>query len=871
MFRRLFQHACFVFLILAHVTLAGLSPARAQSNSNAAAAAAPTPPYKGYTEPEYKETSTQSLYLTMRDGVKIAVDVVLPKVLHAGARIPTIVEQTRYWRARKGQKPNDYQLFFTSHGYAVVWVDVRGTGASTGIWTMPWARDEIKDGGEVVEWIIRQPWSNGKVGAMGNSYGGNAALLSAVPNHPALKAVIPRHYEFDEYNDVPFPGGILNNWMVKAWNEGNHQLDLNRGVRPVDADADESLLGEAIRSHAKNIELYDAAQRVTYRDDRPFSDVSVDDFSAHSYAREIERSGVAINSWGGWLDAGTADAVIKSFMTLKNPQRALVGAWNHGGSQNASPYLSPTSEGVRRQLEWLRFFDYYLKGVDTGVMPQGRTLLYYTMGEERWKETKTWPVAGTAPVRWYMEADHALAQNAPTIPTGSDDYAVDFDATTGEKNRWLTQLGGAVVYPDRAAEDRRLLTYTSSPLTEDTEITGYPIINLYVASTATDGAFFVYLEDVDEGGRVTYLTEGELRALHRKVSKEQPPHWLGVPFHTFKRKDGAPLVPGEVAELKFGLLPTSVLVKKGHRLRVAIAGHDKSVFQRVPAEGSPVITLQRNKRRASFIELPIVRRSPTSGAPVNLLTAPVGSAARATAQAAPAVSAQPAATTPTVAQVLDRYVKSIGGRAAIERVTSRVMKGVKKNPDGSEVSIESYEKIPNKTLLIVKTPDGLMISGFDGKSGWLQSPGKTAHAVETPERARAPRVMRLHREARLDEVYAKMTLKGQARVGEREAYLIEATTGDGETQKLYFDTATGLLVRRDSRARIVSRRSGSGYEQSSVEDVEIYYDDYREIDGIKLPYTVREKTPAGISITSYEQISHNVIISDEKFEMPTAR
>ncbi|HVG28086.1 MAG TPA: CocE/NonD family hydrolase [Pyrinomonadaceae bacterium] len=636
MFHELLRHACLILLIFVHVALAGLGPATARGASGAAtdpqgnanAAAAPTPPYKGYSEPEYKETVVQSLYLTMRDGVKIAVDVVLPKGLPAGARIPAIVGQTRYWRARKGQKPNDYQVFFASHGYAVIWVDVRGTGASTGSWSMPWARDEIKDGGEVIEWIVRQPWSNGKVGAIGNSYDGNAALLITVPNHPALKAVIPRHYEFDEFNDVPFPGGILNDWMVRAWNEGNHQLDLNRGVRPVDADADESAVGEAIRAHAKNIELYAAAQRVTYRDDRPFGDTSIDDFSAHSYAGEIGRSNAAINSWGGWFDAGTADAVIKSFMTLKNPQRAIVGAWNHGGSQNASPYLSPTSEGVRRQLEWLRFFDYYLKGVATGVMPHERTLLYYTMGEERWKETKTWPVAGSTPVRWYMTADHALAQSAPAAPAGADDYAVDFEATTGEKNRWLTQLGGPVVYPDRAAEDRRLLTYTSSPLAEDTEITGYPVVNLHVASTATDGAFFVYLEDVDEAGKVTYLTEGELRALHRKVSKEQPPHWLGVPYHTFKRKDAMPLIPGEVAELKFGLLPTSVLVRKGHRLRVAIAGHDKSVFRRIPAEGSPVITLQRNKRHASFIELPIVRRSQTRNAPVNLLIAPAAPGAR---------------------------------------------------------------------------------------------------------------------------------------------------------------------------------------------------------------------------------------------------
>lgn len=637
MARRLTLLATSLFLIFSSATLMG-QVARAQTapntnSTNSQSDNAAPPPYKGYTAPQYKETVLQSLYVTMRDGVKIAVDVVLPAGLAQGARIPAIIEQTRYWRAGKGKGPNSYQRFFASYGYAVVWVDVRGTGASTGSWLMPWSRDEIKDGGEIVDWIIHQPWSNGKVGAMGNSYSGNAALFVTVPNHPALKAVIPRHYEFDEYTDVPFPGGILNDRMVKLWNEGNQQLDLNPGVRPVDADKDGSAVSEAIKSHAKNIDIYGAGQHVTYRDDKPFNSFSIDDFSVHSFRREIESSGAAINSWGGWLDAGTADAVIKSFMSLKNPQRALVGAWNHGGSQNASPYLSPASEGVRRQLEWLRFFDYYLKGVDTNVMPRERTLLYYTMGEEKWKETTQWPVAGSQPVRWYMTQDHTLSQTAPTAATGADNYTVDFEATTGEKNRWLTQLGGPVVYPDRAAEDRRLLVYTSGPLAEDTEITGYPVINLYVASTATDGAFFAYLEDVDESGKVTYLTEGELRAIHRKVSTEPAPYRLGVPSHSFKRKDAMPLVPGKVAEIKFGLLPTSVLIRKGHRIRVAIAGHDKSVFARIPAEGTPVITVERNKSRASFIELPIIRRGQTKDVPVNLLIAPVGAAAQPAAAA----------------------------------------------------------------------------------------------------------------------------------------------------------------------------------------------------------------------------------------------
>jgi hypothetical protein len=157
-------------------------------------------------------------------------------------------------------------------------------------------------------------------------------------------------------------------------------------------------------------------------------------------------------------------------------------------------------------------------------------------------------------------------------------------------------------------------------LTSDTEITGYPVINLYVTSTRTDGAFFVYLEEVDEAGKVTYLTEGQLRVIHRNVSKDTPPYTTLVPYHTFKKKDAMPLVPDEIAELKFGLLPTSVLIRKGHRIRVAIAGHDKSVFARIPAEGTPVISVARNRQHASFIDLPVVRNPSQSDTPINLLT-----------------------------------------------------------------------------------------------------------------------------------------------------------------------------------------------------------------------------------------------------------
>ena len=284
---------------------------------------------------------------------------------------------------------------------------------------------------------------------------------------------------------------------------------------------------------------------------------------------------------------------------------------NHG-----SPYCPPRAR-LRPRLkelwqEMVEYFDHYLKGSSDGADEHygANKLFYYTLGEEACKVTDVWPPAGSATERWYFAEQHRLRREAPTRDDGADIYQVDFDATTGTANRWRTQDGVTkVVYKDRAKADERLLTYTSEPLDSDIEVTGYPVVTLFVASTATDGAFYVYLEDVDEQGKVHYLTEGKLRAIHRRISNEEPAYKLFVPHHSFLRRDSAPLVPGETAELQFGLLPISARVRQGHRLRVAIAGHDKGTFARIPAQGEPTVTVQRNRPYASHIDLPVIRSS----------------------------------------------------------------------------------------------------------------------------------------------------------------------------------------------------------------------------------------------------------------------
>ena len=134
-----------------------------------------------------------------------------------------------------------------------------------------------------------------------------------------------------------------------------------------------------------------------------------------------------------------------------------------------------------------------------------------------------------------------------------------------------------------------------------------------MSSTYEDGAIFIYLEDVDEQGNVTYITDGEFRPIHRKISDKEAPFKMIIPYHTFKKNDAKKIISGEITEVKFGLHATSVLIKKHHRIRIAIAGEDKDTFKRYPEDGRPVITISRNDIHSSYIDIPIIKKENEGG------------------------------------------------------------------------------------------------------------------------------------------------------------------------------------------------------------------------------------------------------------------
>jgi hypothetical protein len=596
---------------------------------------APIPPHS------YRGMVNTSFHLPMRDGVRLAVDLYLPRSLPSGERIPALLVQTRYWRSldlnppfrwlmdadQLNRKTAGFKPFFVERGYAMVLVDVRGTGASFGEWPYPWHPDAVQDGYDLVEWIIRQPWSNGRVGAYGVSYLGVTAEFLCSLGHPAVRAVIPQFNQPDPYTDIALPGGVFNARFINDWGRFSCELDENRiptelgrlarwmvrGVKPVDDDLGGSLLRQAIQAHATNTEVYNTAFSMEYRDCvHPSIQACVDDMAVARCLDQVEQSGAAIFGWGSWMDAGTADAALRRFATLKNARRVVIGAWEHGGQSNASPYLpatAPVSPSLPAQwAEMLQFFDAYLKDTENGVREEN-LVHYYTLGKEAWQRSPVWPPPGVQPQRWHLAGGGRLLPESPDSTEGQDIYPVDFAASTGDRNRWW-ELSGAlhqtVEYRHRDLAARHLQVYLTPPLEHDLEIAGSVHLNIYLSSNEPDGILIAYLEDVDPSGKTIYLAEGELRLIHRRLELTPGPYRQFLPVHSYRQADAFPMPPGEVVPVVFGMLPVSAFVRRGHCLRLGFAGHDQGTFLRLPAEGQPVYAFQRNRTYPSFIEIPIL-------------------------------------------------------------------------------------------------------------------------------------------------------------------------------------------------------------------------------------------------------------------------
>jgi zinc protease len=227
-----------------------------------------------------------------------------------------------------------------------------------------------------------------------------------------------------------------------------------------------------------------------------------------------------------------------------------------------------------------------------------------------------------------------------------------------------------------------------------------------------------------------------------------------------------------------------------------------------------------------------------------------------------ALHVKSSAAKPSVDAVLEKYVNAIGGRAAIEKVSSRVSKGtfVLSSLAGVIGTVEVYEKAPNMSVSVLVIPGiGTQAEGFNGTTAWVLEPDSgVVHDKSGLELATAKREAEFYEEIKLKELYPRMTLKGMEKVGARAAYVIEAVPLTGSPERLYFDTQTGLLIRKDSE------EEGDEGKRS----VEEYYSDYRAIDGVKLPFTIHQVSPGMNFTVKLTEVKQNVPVDVAKFNKP---
>ncbi len=315
------------------------------------------------------------------------------------------------------------------------------------------------------------------------------------------------------------------------------------------------------------------------------------------------RPDVAILSVSGWYDgAGYANGAIARYLTMSdNPRHLLLGPWDHGARIDISPWRKSVEPTFPLLGEILRFFDTYLMDRDTGLTDEA-PVHYYAVHGEAWRAAHHWPPV-VAERRLYLAPDRQLADGAP--PAGEDKHHVDFIRGTGSNTRYerIAGIDSRDYYADWQGRTETMLSYTSAPLSVAMELAGHGLVDLLMASSEPDLALFVYLTEIEADGTERYVTEGLLRALHRKESAPPANYRATWPFRSFARADAAPLTPGKVERIRVPLLPVAWQFAKGSRIRLSIAGHDEDHCGQVPHGRPPTITVQLGQ---SSLELPLV-------------------------------------------------------------------------------------------------------------------------------------------------------------------------------------------------------------------------------------------------------------------------
>jgi putative CocE/NonD family hydrolase len=542
----------------------------------------------------------ENSWIPMLDGYCLAARIWLPEDAETSP-VPAILEYIPY-RKRDFTRARDEPMhhYFAGHGYAAVRVDVRGSGDSDGILLDEYSEQEHQDALEVIRWLARQPWCTGAVGMMGKSWGGFNSLQVARYRPPALKAIITVCSSDDRYaDDAHYMGGCLLNENL-TWGA----VLMSYNAYPPDPEIVGARWRDMWRERLEQAICFPELWLAHARRDEYWKRGSVcEDFAA------IDCPVYAI---GGWADAYT-NAIPRLLEHLHAPRKGLIGPWAH-----LYPHDGVPGPAIGFLQEALRWWDYWLKDVDTGIMAEPMLQVwmqesvppkpFYKNRSGRWIAEAQWPSPRIRSKRWWLDG---------TRLSNRSDSEAQFELrspqTTGiDAGEWCGFGAPGEMPLDQREDDGRSLTFDSESLQEKIEILGAPVVSLQIAADQPVALLAVRLNDVAPGGASTRVTYGVLNLTHRD-GHEHP----------------EPLEPGKRYAIKIVLNDVAYAFPARHKLRLAVSTSYWPIVW--PSPAAVTLTLFAG---GSFLDLPVRPPNPSDA---NLkLSQPPERAAAETSELRPA-------------------------------------------------------------------------------------------------------------------------------------------------------------------------------------------------------------------------------------------
>ncbi len=362
---------------------------------------------------------------------------------------------------------------------------------------------------------------------------------------------------------------------------------------PVQGDEDRVQLRQAAEEHQKSTNLLELMKSMPFRDS--WSPLVMAKFwgevSIGAYLSQLRASKIPLYIQAGWYDDFRTEGLIAQ-ANLPGQARIVVGPWRHC-----------LNNGFDLRAEQLRFFDHYLKGEPTGIETDA-PIHYFTIGAPKgleWRSTDRWPRPDPGNAQ-FLDSGELKAN--PATKAAASSVSVDYAPTCPPDP--VQPSWGPFAQPCHPA--KASFVYNGPVLKADTEMTGSPLADLWISSTAPEQPVFAYLEDIAPDGSVTVVSEGRQRASLRKVITA-PWDTIGTPWRRAWSEDHQPLTPGEPVRVSFDMLAISYVFKAGHRVRIAVSGADPRERARIETAPPPILTLHTGGDTPSSVTLP-VRRAP---------------------------------------------------------------------------------------------------------------------------------------------------------------------------------------------------------------------------------------------------------------------